>query len=269
MRNSRIHSDLRTRSGSAIVAPSALSLAHRMKGTHPVKLTTAALVGAVACSLAASRARADFSENFDDVSALAGQGWTFANKSAPLGITNWFQGNPEVFPAHSGAPNSYIAANFNNILTSGVISNWAILPTMTLNDGDTVSFYSRVPVGVAGFPDRLEVRLSQNGSSSDTGADATTVGDFSTLLLSINPDLTNEYPTDWTKFTVSLAGLGGPITGRIAFRYFVTDAGPLGSNGNYIGIDTLTVETQVIPLPTAGLMGSVGLLALASRRRRA
>ena len=35
--------------------------------------------------------------------------------TAPVaGSTNWFQGNNTVFPAQSGAPNSYIGANFNN-----------------------------------------------------------------------------------------------------------------------------------------------------------
>ena len=39
------------------------------------------------------------------------------NHSEPLGLTDWFQGNDAVFPAHSGASTSYIGANFNN--TSG------------------------------------------------------------------------------------------------------------------------------------------------------
>ena len=221
---------------------------------------------------AATARPAPFVENFDSLAALPGQGWNFQNNSVPLGATNWFQGNPQVFDAHSGAPSSYMAANFNNTGATGTISNWAMLPTMSLNNGDTLKFYSRTTVGGGAFPDRLEVRLSDNGSSSDVGLTSGSVGDFDTLLLSINPNLTNVgYPEDWTEFSVTLSGLGGPISGRLAFRYFVTDAGGLGTNSNYIGIDDVcvTFAGQVIPLPTAGLMASVGMGVLCTRRRRA
>ena len=36
------------------------------------------------------------------------------NHSEPFGDSDWFQGNPDVFVAHSGAPDSYIGANFDN-----------------------------------------------------------------------------------------------------------------------------------------------------------
>jgi hypothetical protein len=165
-----------------------------------------------------------------------------------------------------------MAANFNNTGNTGTISNWAILPTMSLNNGDTLKFYSRVPTGGGSFPDRLEVRLSDNGSSSDVGMTAASVGDFDTVLLTINPNLTSTgYPDDWTEFTVSLSGLGGPISGRLAFRYFVTDGGGFGDNSNYIGIDDVcvTFAGSAIPLPTAGLMASVGMGVVCTRRRRA
>ena len=102
------------------------------------------------------------------------------------------------------------------------------------------------------------MRLSTNGGSSNVGATDTSVGDFTTLLLSINPTLDiGGYPTAWTQFTVNLNGvLGGPISGRLAFRYFVSKT---DENGNYIGIDTVRVAT--VPEPgTAGLLliGAVG-----------
>lgn len=222
-----------------------------------------------AASIAHARPPA-FSEGFDDITVLPGQGWNFQNSSEPLGLTNWFQGNPSVFNSHSGAPDSYIAANFNNTAGAGTISNWMILPTMSLNNGDTLKFYTRGVTGTP-FPDRLEVRLSENGASSDVGAGAAAVGDFSTLLLSINPMLSvGGFPGDWTEFSVTLAGLGGPLSGRLAFRYFVTDGGPSGSNSDYIGIDDVCVTFggEVIPLPTAGLMASVGMGAMLIRRRR-
>jgi len=69
-------------------------------------------------------------------------------------------------------------------------------------------------------------------------------------MLDINPNqTTTDYPTVWTRFTVTVSGLGSPTTGRMAFRYFVMDGGPSGANGDYIGIDNLSLAC-VAPTPT-------------------
>src|SRR5262249_17073406 len=51
-------------------------------------------------------------EGFDDIANLPD--WVVINHSQPLGASDWFQGNDGVFPAFDGAPDAYIAANFNN-----------------------------------------------------------------------------------------------------------------------------------------------------------
>jgi len=182
----------------------------------------------------------NFDEVFDDITTLPGAGWALQNLSEPLGTTDWFQGSPTTFPAHEGAPEAYIGANFNNTTGgTGVISNWLMTPEIELFNGTQMSFWTRVPSNA--FPDRLEVRLSTSGASTFAGASSTDVGDFDTLLLSIDPNLEGNYPTDWTEFTVTVSGLAAPTSGRLAFRYFVTDAGPSGANSNYIGIDTVSV----------------------------
>ncbi|MCB9141621.1 MAG: choice-of-anchor J domain-containing protein [Anaerolineales bacterium] len=183
---------------------------------------------------------ADFSEGFDDITLLPGQGWFFQNNSEPLGVTDWFQGNDGVFPSQAGATTAYIAANFNNSGSPGTISNWMLTPEMSMSDGDTLSFWTRTVTGST-FPDRLQVRLSTAGSSTNVGVGANDVGDFTTLLLDINPSLLQGgYPDDWAQYTITLSGLpGGMADGRVAWRYFVTDAGPTGANSNYIGIDTV------------------------------
>jgi uncharacterized repeat protein (TIGR01451 family) len=189
-----------------------------------------------------------FSEGFEDITLLEGQGWVMINRSSPLGVTDWFQGNDTVFPAHAGSATSYIGANFNNTSGVGTISNWLLLPPMMLQNGDELTFYTRIPDGST-WPDRLEVRMSPNGASSDVGDSATSVGDFVTLLLSVNPDLANGvYPEVWTQFTATVEGLSGPTEGRLAFRYFVTNGGPSGSNSNYIGIDTLEFTSYTSPV---------------------
>jgi len=212
-----------------------------------------------------AHAAALLTENFDDVSSLAGAGWVQTNNSAPLGQTDWFQGNAGIFTAQSGADDSYIAANFLNADFSGEISNWLILPEMTLNNGDTLTFYTRTEAG-SSFPDRLEVRFSGMGASADVGSTSSSVGDFTLLLDAINPALdVGGYPEDWMLVTVILSGLSGPTDGRLALRYFVLDT---DNNGNYIGIDTLTVTASEVPLPAGGMLLLSGLAGLGAIRRK-
>jgi hypothetical protein len=180
-------------------------------------------------------------------------GWVTQNNSSPLGTTGWFAGSAATFPSFSGA--GYIAANYENTdpVGSGTISNWLISPVQNLKNGDLITFYSRIPAGTE-YPDRLEVRLSSAGTSSNVGATATSVGDFSTLLLSINPTLvTGVYPKVWTQFTATVSGLAAPTSGKIAFRYFVTDGGGNAANSNYIGIDDVSyIVTGAIAQGTWG-----------------
>jgi hypothetical protein len=190
----------------------------------------------------------DWSEGFDDITLLPGMGWALINNSDPLGSTNWFQGNPDVFMAHSGSTNSYIGANFNNTSGTGTISNWLLTPEIVMNDGDTLSFYTRRYNSE--YEDRLQVRLSTNGGSTDVGSTATSVGDFTTLLLDINPTYApGGYPTVWTQYTITLSDLGGATNGRLAFRYIVENGGPTGSNSDYIGIDTVEYTAAITTPP--------------------
>ena len=130
------------------------------------------------------------SEGFDVVAALGLNGWTMTNNSQPgPGSTGWYQGNTAVFPSQSGAPNSYIAADFNNGTGTSDLSNWLLTPPVLLEDGAQLTFWTRT-VTTVNFPDRLQVRMSTNGTSSDVGNTSASVGDFTTLLLDINPGLT-------------------------------------------------------------------------------
>jgi hypothetical protein len=220
-----------------------------------------ALVGFGAFSSAAAQASGSsatrgegacnpLSEGFDDITNLVPNGWFMQNNSMPLGLTNWFQGNPTVFTGQGGAPNSYIGANWNNGAGLATISNWLLTPVLGLQDGAQLIFWTRT-VDVPFAPDRLQVRMSTNGASTDVGTTATSVGDFTNLLLDINPTyLLNGYPNVWTQFTVTLSGIPPGTTGRLAFRYFVENAGPSGDNSDYIGIDTMAYNCSGGPTPT-------------------
>ena len=201
-----------------------------------------------------------FTENFDNITLLAGNGWFMQNNSSPVGTTNWFQGTGigggGPFDAYNGAANAYIAADYNNTGTIGTISNWLVAPNRTLRNGDVLTFYTR-KVNSDIHPDRLEVRLSTNGASTNVGSGAAATGDFTSLLLSIDPNLvTGVYPTTWTQYTITMSGLAAPISGRMAFRYFVTNAGFNGANSDYIGIDNVVYTPYVCPAIT--LSGTPG-----------
>jgi hypothetical protein len=178
-------------------------------------------------------------EGFDTVLPT---NWVTTNNSNPVGRRTWFTGDSwGAFPSHSGATSSYIAVNFDSTGNIGTISNWLITPEWSISTGDTLTFYTRTATNSFGeYPDRLQVRLSTNGASTDVGGNESSVGDFSTLLLDINPTLIRGvYPKAWAKFTVNVPALPSATTGRFAFRYFVTNAGSSGSNSDYIGIDTV------------------------------
>lgn len=183
-----------------------------------------------------------FFEGFDDIptTLTLPADWFITNNSTSPD-QNWQIGNPAVMPAQAGDPDTYVAAGYfmsSMSMSFGVtLSGWLITPHRVFNNGDQVSFYTRQ--ATADFADRLEVRMSTNGTSTDVGTTPTSVGDFTDLLLEVNPTLTLAgYPTTWTQYTITISGLTGPTSGRIAFRYFVTDGGPAGINSDYIGIDS-------------------------------
>lgn len=191
-------------------------------------------------------------QGFEDVDNLPG--WIVSNQSNPIGETNWFQGSgiANIMTAQTGEPNSFIAANYRN--TGGTaeetatICNYLIMPD--LGNLESVSFYTKSRIASNNFniyPDRLYVVYSPTGEI-DTGNCTDDFGDFTETLMVINPDLTQEttspegYPLQlWEQFSAEVNG-----DGRVAFVYYVEDAGFYGENSNYIGIDT--VEWVLAPI---------------------
>ncbi len=185
-------------------------------------------------------------EGFDDVSNLTT--CEFINVSNPVGTKDWSQGSGGL-GSYSGLATSYLAVNAQSTTGTGTISNWFILPSLSLKDGDKVSFYT-IAANQSNYPDRLQVRLSINGDSSTNPANSMDLGDFTTLLLDINPTLsTNTYPETYTQYEITLSGIGvTPTDIKLAFRYFVTDGGPTGVNSNGIAIDDLSVTGATLGL---------------------
>lgn len=187
------------------------------------------------------------SEGFDDVSTLGASGWVFSNFSYPSAGTDWFQGdNTTAFPAQAGAPNSYIASNFTAAPPGGFIDNVLITPTFSLVSDVTLTFWARGDI-VPGLSDTFAVLL---GTTAVGGSeDVTEVMGETTAL------------GEWTKYTVTVAGMGSGALGRFGFEYF-GDA----DTSNYLGIDTVTVA---VPEPETYALMALGLAVLALRRRKA
>jgi hypothetical protein len=176
-------------------------------------------------------------------------GWIARNQSTTIGSNAqcWNR-----FTAPPWAPNSgtgHAGANFNCTTGANTISGWLLSSQMTnLQNGQQVTFFTRKSAPDT-FPDRLELRLCIDtapdscGAAGSTGAGDAAVGNFTTLLVSVNPTLvTGVYPTAYTQFSATLSGLpAGPNSGRVAFRYFVTNGGPSGANSDILSIDDVNV----------------------------
>jgi hypothetical protein len=186
-----------------------------------------------------------FVEEFDNLSTATNKGWRFINQSEPLGTRNWTLGNSFYFPAFSGT--NYIVCDYDAVDDNGTISVWAVSPSVTLQNGDKIVFYTRSansntnPAGV--YPDRLQLRFSTK-DTADVGSGADDVGVFTNGLVDINPNLEAAnpiaYPDSWTRFEGTIYGLNQPAKGRFAFRYYIQDGGASGSNGLAVGIDKVS-----------------------------
>ncbi|WP_291274104.1 choice-of-anchor J domain-containing protein [Flavobacterium sp.] len=202
-----------------------------------------------------------FNFGFDGTNtAMQTAGWQFTNQSSPLGASTWSvatyttplssalfgSGNVNTVPVgQAGGNNSFALVNFNSTTGAGTISNWLITPTITVQNGDIVTFYTRKGTdGTTDYPDRLELRMSSAGTHVVPSTGSSDVGTFTTLCTSVNPTLAAGfvYPKTWTQYTYTVSGLSGSTAVRFAFRYFITNGGPNGANSDLIGVDTFSVD---------------------------
>lgn len=203
-----------------------------------------------------------FAFGFDGTTAaMISAGWQVTNQSSPVytGAPTWsipasaptttFTGGGQAGGGTSFALINYTSTGTSSSTGSGTISNWLITPSINVQNGDVVSFYTRIgrDGGAAAYADRLQLRMSTAGGfSALPSGGATGLGDFTNLLVDVNPDLDLvTYPTAWAQYTYTITGLSGPTDCMFAFRYFVTNGGPTGANSDIIGIDTFSVDRPV------------------------
>ena len=213
-----------------------------------------------------------FVEEFDTAQKSYDRGWRFINRSDVIGRRNW--GNPVAdanaaipFYSYSGANGTaYLWADYQSTASAaGTISNWAVSPELTMQNGDKIVFYTRTQLYLfngdsTDFVNRMQVRL--NKTTSLNCGDGTDPGDFTVPLLDINPfyyeflknvfnnpanplyqQARQAYPHVWTRFEATVFGLNGPTKGRFAFRYFTEEAGNNG-RGSSIGIDSVAYVSK-------------------------
>jgi hypothetical protein len=204
-----------------------------------------------------------WTEEFDNVGQLGNKGWVIVNNTDKPGPEAWRQGRYEStnkatfgtdyvvgFPAYSASrsPNDFVSCDFYAGATIANMSVWLISPATKMKNGDQIVFYTRDAIDQGSFflkdgTDRLQVRANITNPSTNVGNDWTSVGDFTTMFLDINPTLSfGAYPATWTKYTITVAGIPAntSISGRFAFRYYVQDGGPDGINAGEVGIDALS-----------------------------
>lgn len=153
---------------------------------------------------------------------LNNRGWITLNVDGG-GLTSWFQGNTTVFSAYEGPANGYVGQNFQGA-NGFLIDQWLISPPVTVNAGDTLSFWHRSPDNTI-YDDSIYVRYSTTAG--------TTPGDF---------DVTwGRYKVSnngWARWTGTFNHSG---TVRFAIQYYITDGGPSGNYSDYFGLDYLQV----------------------------
>jgi hypothetical protein len=222
------------------------------------------------------KAQPQINEGFTPSWSAPSSGWVIVNNSSPIGSTTWAQGNSIIFSALSGPATAYLGINYLTASqsTPAIISNFLITPTVSLSNGQIIQFATRTGVNTL-YADRLQLLMSTQGTSTFVGTTSASVGDFTNLLLDVNPLLSlastsvvssgtvNGYPNAWAVYTTTLTGITGTITGRFAFRYFVTNAGLNGTNGNYIGIDDVYYSAPCIK-PSLSVLNSSSVVCVNS-----
>jgi hypothetical protein len=194
-----------------------------------------------------------YTEDFEDFSTLTTKGWLIGEYSQvdTIGTTAWSAGAFGAagkgdstwygFSAYGdySYPGAY-AYSYDPAVDSNLsVSSWMLTPILTVKDSDRVSFYTRGDT-TGTYTNRMQVLLNKTASSY-IGHDLNSVGDFTTVLMDINPtQAPGGYPTTWKKYEYIFTGITDKMDIRIAFRHYVIHP----TNARGIGIDQFKFEVK-------------------------
>ncbi|HMS65404.1 MAG TPA: choice-of-anchor J domain-containing protein [Ignavibacteria bacterium] len=200
-----------------------------------------------------------FTDNFDgnnDTNSLISRGYKVYFRGTGLqntSVPTWFQGNPLVFNSFNGPANGYVSGIYQVVTGVNNIDNWLVLPPKNISANDSMFFYQRSQFD-PNYPDSIRVMYSAAGDSVPEALSWVELGRF---RANFNSDA-------WVR-----SGFKAPNSGanaRYAIRYSVVNSGPSGVNGNFIGIDGLSLESGAFP-NDAGIQNVIapaGIIALPS-----
>ena len=196
--------------------------------------------------------KTSFTEEFENVGILENKGWAFLDNSTSSGggpYAYWSQGTFGQdkagtwygFTAYSYSTDirEYAYSQATSSTSAISVSGWMITPTLSVKNGDKISFYTRCDTA-APCANRMQVRLA-NSSSTGLGISAMSTGNFSTILFDINSNQAiGGFPINWTKYEYTFSGISGNRDVRIGFRHYFSNL----SQPRGVGVDLFKFEVN-------------------------
>lgn len=220
-------------------------------------IARALVFGCTALLLCAVPASADYEQGFD---SLADSGWTTKNLSSWTDVSEWRQAEvPNSQPPEHSTHLWSGAGYLDPWEADQHLSDWLISPSFsTLSNGDVVGYSMFSAPFWFGHPghDDFELRLA-TGSTCSTGTTAEGVGDFTSRLLTIDPQawelpvttaefMSHNILPKWSKHSAVIRGLPeGEHSGCFGLRRTTPDDYWVV---NWFGLDDFSIREDAAAL---------------------
>ncbi len=170
----------------------------------------------------------------NSIAGLNARGYvTYFRGSGPVGILpEWFQGDGAAIPSYNGPDTGYVASSFNSVQNSDDMDNWLVLPAQNVVAGDSFTFYATAFQGDI-YLDSLKVMYNATGATLPEDVNWVQLDNF--WVDTLGAWLRHGYEVPATS-----------ATGVFAIRHAVVNSGPLGSNGDYVGIDQIDIFNSTV-----------------------